>query len=182
MSIRRFVLPALTLAVFAAANLLASAQTGPISGTGKSTGKGSPPAAGGAMNAESLAKILQTKGYKASVQAADNGGKNVVAVIEAGGWKYDVTFALLANGKEMDVFSPLSAPGQTYSKEQLEALLKKNAAWVGGLKYFIIGQKDGKLYLANTNFTMPTSEQQLMQILDGHLAAIRESYDLWKSN
>jgi hypothetical protein len=184
MSMRHLVVPSVALVVLGAAAWVADAQTGPTGpvGSGKGTkGTGpSGPVGGQALTADRAASLLQAKGYQAQVSVAPNGAKNVIATIEQGGWRYDVTIAFTTDGKYMDFGSPLSAPGQTFTQAQLQGLLQKNMDLIYNVKSFAFNKNDHRLWLMNVNYSPNTSEQQFYQILDDHLSTIRGTYDLWK--
>lgn len=182
MIIRRFVLPALTVVALLATSLTAQAQTGPVIGDGKGATKGQGgPVGQTVMTADSIAALLKSKGHTATVQPGNNGSKNVVVAIKAGGWQYDVIITVLADGKEMDIFSPLTPAGQTLTQNQMQALLKKNCDLVGTMKYFIVGPQDNRLWLVRPNLITNISEAVFIQVLDSHLATIRDTFDLWKA-
>jgi hypothetical protein len=185
MTIRRFVVPSVAMVVLASCALVADAQTGPtgpVSGGKGVKGPAQPgPVAGQALTAEKVASMLQSKGYKAQVVTVQNGGKNVLALIEKDGWNYDVTIAFTPDGKYMDFGSPLSVVGQSFSQAQLQGLMQKNMELIYGLKTFGINKADNRLWLMNINYSPNSTEQQFYQILDDHLATIRNSYDLWKA-
>jgi hypothetical protein len=160
---------------------MAHAQTGPINGGGttKSGGQGGVPVAGKQMTAEQMAQLLQNKGHKAQVLTNKDGSKTVRAVIEANGWRYEVDFNVLADGRNMDLSSPLGAAVKSIPQAQLTALMKKNWDLAPQLKFFSVRPSDNRICLENVNYQMPTTEQQLFSILDGHMTTIRNTQDLW---
>jgi hypothetical protein len=181
MSFRRFVVPSLTVVVLACGAFMASAQTGPINGGGTTKSGGQPggPVAGQQMTAEKLAQVLQGKGHKAEVLTNKDGSKIVRTVIESNGWRYEVDFNVLADGKTMDLSSPLSAAVKSIPQAQLTALMKKNWDLAPQLKFFSLRPSDNRICLENVNYPMPTTEQQLFNILDGHMTTIRNTQDIW---
>ena len=169
MSIRRFLLPALSLVLVAGASLGADAQTGPVGGSGKA-------GAGQNLTPERVAAL-----HKSQVQKLANGDKSVRVVIEKDGWKYDMNIVFLADGKVWDIWSALGAPNQTYTPEQLKGMEEKNKAWKDEQKYFEINKQDKRLYLADINFKVETTEQGFAQALERYMNTVRSTYELWKA-
>jgi hypothetical protein len=173
MSIRRGLLPALSVALFAGASWVAEAQTGPIGG-GAQDGR----QAGDAKNqtAERVAAL-----HKSKVEKLTNGDKSVRVVIEKDGWKYDMNIVFRGNANVFDVRSALSAPNQTFTAEQIKGMEQKNQEWKEEQKYFEVNKDDKRLYLSDVNFKVECSEQQFAQILDRYMNTVRSTYELWKA-
>jgi hypothetical protein len=174
MSIRRFLVPALSLVVLACASVVAEAQSGPAGGGGK---KGTAQAgASQKLTAERVAVLFNSK-----VQMQANGDKAVSGIIEKDGWKYEITIVFLAGGQVWDIYSALSGPGQTFTQAQLDGMQQKNNEWKAQQKFFMINQQDKRLYLADINFKTDISEQGFAQALESYMATIRSTHDLWKA-
>jgi hypothetical protein len=171
MSIRHILVPALSLVVFACASLVAEAQSGPGGNKG-----GAQPGGGQKLTAERVAVLLNSK-----VQMQANGDKAVSAILEKDGWKYDITIVFLAGGKVWDIYSPLSASGQTFTQAQLDGMQQKNNEWKAQQKFFTVNPQDKRLYLADINFKTDASEQAFVQALESYMATIRSTHDLWRA-
>jgi hypothetical protein len=166
MSLRRFLIPALSVIVLACATLTASAQSGPIQG-----GKGAPqvgqPIPGQGLTADKAAALLQSYGHKAVVKTGANGTLIVEADVVKNGKVYFVDIHFTADGKFMDLFTNLGS-AQNLSQGQLLALLQKNQQTPLNT-YFGIST-NGYVILNDVSYAPGTmSEQQFLQIVDRHI-------------
>jgi hypothetical protein len=170
MSMRRLLVPALTLVLWSSTTLMAQAQNG------SGNQADAQPGAAQKLTAERVAVLLNSK-----ATLNNDGSKQVFAVIEKDNWRYEVTFLFLVDGKGWDMYSALGAPGQTFTKAQMDGMAQLNQQWKAQQKYFTVNPKDNRLYLADINFKTDTTEAQFAQSLDNYLATIRNTYDLWKA-
>jgi hypothetical protein len=179
MLIRHFVVPSLTLVVLGCAALVADAQTtGPIDGGGKSETKAGKQDSMQKLTPERVMALLKDKGHQATINKTQQ-GQTVVAVIQQDGWQYNLNIQFTPNGMDWYFSSALTTPGQTFSNQQLLALMKKN--WDLGCGQIFSISTDNRLYLETPNYTTNNiTDQVFYQTLTNHLNTIRNNYDLWK--
>jgi hypothetical protein len=176
---KRFLLMSVAVAgLVAASSLSATAQTGPIKGTGKDTG----PVGGGGgakMTPDRLMTYLQQKmSAKAEIRKLANGAQTVFASIEKDGWRYELEFEYTLDGNTFNVVSPLGGATQTISGAQGLALLKKS--YDINPYHFSYRPSDQRICLENPLWgTQNMTDQLLQNIVDGHLQTIRNTYSVW---
>jgi glycine betaine/choline ABC-type transport system substrate-binding protein len=170
MTIHRVFLSSLCVALVACTAQVANAQTGPIGGS---------QTLNQSLTAESVASLLEKRGQKTNVITGQHGSKVVRASIEKGKWKYvvEIVFVPTGGGTVMDLCTPLGA-ARDFSQQHLFTLLEKNMEIGFHQKYYAIA-KNGQLVLMNISFPVGRmTEQDFLRILDGHLEAVRGSFDV----
>jgi hypothetical protein len=188
MSIRRFLLPSLTLAFLACATLSADAQTGPI-GSAKTPAKGPAvkqgPAATQGFSPDRVVGLLKAKGAQTKVTSNEtkNGKFTVVQVgVKTDDFMYDfdVVFANFANGVKVWYLStPLNTNASSLSAAQLQGLLKENFAMSGDNIFMIDSQNT--LLLESSRYNLNTTDQVFMATVETYMKDVKETSTVWYS-
>jgi hypothetical protein len=189
MSIRRFLVPALSVIVLACGSLTVNAQnTGPIKNGGKFM-PGPTPAPGMAqsLTPERVVSLLKAKGAETTVanNQAANGVKTttVRTKMQANdfGYDFDIVFMTYTNGSKAYYLSaPLNTNGMGLSLEKLQGLLKRNNV-MGGAFSFSIDAQSGTLMIQSCNFATTVAEQTFQNDLGIYLKNIKDAYEWWSS-
>jgi hypothetical protein len=191
MSIRRFLLPSLTAIVFAAAALVADAQTGPVGGpkTGKAGNQSGPsgpqqPAGTKGLNPERVASLFQAKGAQTSIVNGDNGQVKYTAVnikLKTNDFNYDfnVVFMTYSNGvTNWYCTADLNNNASKLTQAQMQDLLKAN--WqTAGTSMFMIDPAANIVMIQSGRYDVTVSEQVFDQLLTGYLNNMKNNVNAW---
>jgi hypothetical protein len=190
MSIRRILVPALSVIVLACGSLAANAQgTGPVKKSGGSiSGPGpiSAPAVGQNLTSDKVISLLQAKKAETTVSNQEvNGTKfNIVrAKFQADdfGYDMDVVFVTHANGAKSWYFSaPLNTNGTGLTLDRLQGLLKRNYV-MGAYNTFMIDPQTGTVMIQSSRFGITVNEQTFNSELGIYMKNIKETYELWSN-
>jgi hypothetical protein len=190
MSIRRFLVPALTVIVLACGALAAHAQgTGPISGKKSGGSMPDPISAPGlvqGLSSDKVISLLKAKGAETTISNQElNGTKFTIvrAKLQADdfGYDLDVVFATYTNGVKTWYFSaPLNTNGMGLTLDKLQGLLKRNYT-MGAFNTFMIDPQTGTVMIQSSRFGIGSTEQNFHSELDIYMKNIKEAYQLWSS-
>jgi hypothetical protein len=191
MSIRRFLVPALSVIVLACGSLTAHAQptgTGPISkkSGGAMPGPPSPQGIVQSLTSDKVLSLLQAKGAETGMSHQDVKGTKftiVRAKMQADdfGYDFDVVFVTFANGAKVWYFSaPLNTNGMGLSVEKLQGLLKRNHT-MGANFSFMIDPQTGTVMIQSSRIGIATREQDFQTELGTYMKNIKETYQCWSN-
>lgn len=165
-------------AVFLSLASLAQAQTGP-SGPVAPPSPAPAPANGAVsrLTPDSLVAYLRSQaGFTVEMK-----GQNIVAAtIRRDGWTYVVEVHFTANGKFFALISPLGQASSQFASAQLLELLKASRRLAPA--HFTYRDADQRLCLEDHDYGTQISESQFLNILDGYLKTVRDTYSLWDTS
>jgi hypothetical protein len=185
MSIRRFLIPALSVIVLACVSLAADAQTGPV-GAGK---KGQGGNKGGIASTQGLTpdrvvSLLQAKGAQTTVSAADNKNAKftlVQAKMQTNDFMYDFTvvFVTYNNGNQVWYLSAtLNPKSANLSAAQLQGLLKENYV-MSGDNFFMIDPQTGAVMIQSGRYNVTLSDQVFQRFVEVYMNDTKATANLW---
>jgi hypothetical protein len=189
MSIRRILVPALSIIVLACGSLAAHAQTGPLlskKSGGTMPGPNAPQGIVQSLTADRVISMLQAKGAETTVSNQDIKGVKfhiVRAKMQADdfGYDFDVVFVTFANGTRVWYFStPLNTNGMSLSAEKLQGLLKRNHTMAANFS-FMIDPQTGTVMLQSSRIVITVRDQEFQNELGTYMKNIKETYQWWSN-
>jgi hypothetical protein len=185
MSIRRLLIPALSVIVLACASLAADAQTGPV-GAGQK-GQGGPKGGVGAtqgLTPDRAVSLLQAKGAQTKVSTAENQNAKftmVQAKLQTNDFMYDfvVVFVTYNNGNQSWYLSAnLNPKSANLSAAQLQGLLKENFV-MSGDNFFMIDPQTGAVMMQSGRYSVSIGDQIFQRSVDIYMNDIKATANLW---
>jgi hypothetical protein len=189
MTFRRFVLPSLTAIVFAAAALVADAQTGPVGGpkttkSGPQSGPQQGPVASKGLTPERVASMFQAQGAQTAIKSGEINQIKFTAVnvkLKTADFNYDfnVVFLTYTNGaKNWYCTADLNPNASNLTVAQLQGVLKSNCQ-AAGATVFMIDNQANILMLETGRYDVTLNDTVFNQLVTNYLNTVKNTSDVW---
>jgi hypothetical protein len=188
MTLRRFLVPALSVLVLACSSLAAHAQTGPVTGGTKKDSNGpigpKPGEMATVLSVEKVTKLLQAKGGQTTITNSENANGKFTFVqtkLTTSDFMYDfaIVFANQNNGNKIWYMTAnLNPNGKKLTADQMQGLLKENFI-MSGDNFFMIDPQTGALLLQSGRYGLNFTDQVFERQVNVYLDDIKATYKLW---